>query len=55
MFSPRKGTNTRWNSRSSPGVPTREGSQFEVLFRLYGPQKPFFEKKWKLPDIELLR
>ena len=25
---------------------------FEVLFRLYGPQKPLFDKTWKLPDIE---
>jgi hypothetical protein len=23
-----------------------------VLFRLYGPRKPFFEKKWILPDLE---
>jgi hypothetical protein len=25
---------------------------FEVLFRLYGPEKPFFDKVWKLTDIE---
>jgi hypothetical protein len=23
-----------------------------VLFRLYGPEKSFFDKKWVLPDIE---
>ena len=23
-----------------------------LLFRLYGPEKPFFDKKWVLPDIE---
>ena len=23
-----------------------------MLFRLYGPEKPFFDKTWKLPDIE---
>jgi len=23
-----------------------------VLFRLYGPEKAFAEKAWKLPDIE---
>jgi len=23
-----------------------------VLFRLYGPEKPFFDKAWVLPDIE---
>ena len=27
-------------------------AQFEVLFRLYGPDKSFFDKKWVLPDIE---
>ena len=24
-------------------------------FRLYGPEKPFFEKTWKLPDIEKVK
>ena len=33
-------------------VPTKAGGQFEVLFRLYGPEKAFFDKAWKLPDIE---
>ena len=33
-------------------VPTNPSGQFEVLFRLYGPEKPFVEKTWKLPDIE---
>lgn len=32
-------------------VPTG-GRGFEVLFRLYGPEKPLFEKKWKLPDLK---
>jgi hypothetical protein len=35
-------------------VPTSAGEQFEVLFRLYGPEQPFFEKRWRLPDIERL-
>ena len=30
----------------------RAGGQFEVLFRAYGPEKSFFEKKWQLSDIE---
>src|SRR4029077_10968533 len=30
-------------------VPTNASGRFEVLFRLYGPQKPFFDKLWKLP------
>ena len=33
-------------------VPTNPNGQFEVLFRLYGPEKPFVNKTWKLPDIE---
>jgi hypothetical protein len=33
-------------------VPTSPNGQFEVLFRFYGPEKPLFDKTWKLPDIE---
>lgn len=33
-------------------VPTKAPGGFEVLFRLYGPEKDFFDKKWLLPDIE---
>ena len=33
-------------------VPTNPAGKFEVLFRLYGPEKPFFDKVWVLPDIE---
>jgi hypothetical protein len=33
-------------------VPTDPHRRFELMFRLYGPQKPFFEKTWKLPDVE---
>jgi hypothetical protein len=33
-------------------VPTRANEKFEVMFRLYGPEKPLFDKTWKLPDIE---
>jgi hypothetical protein len=25
---------------------------FEVVFRLYGPEKTFFEMAWTLPDIQ---
>jgi hypothetical protein len=39
------GKDTNW-------VPTAPNRRFEVLFRLYGPQKPLFDKTWKLPDIE---
>jgi len=40
-----KGKESNW-------VPTDTKGKFEVLFRLYGPEKRFFEKKWLLPDIE---
>jgi hypothetical protein len=38
--------------RESNWVPTSANGKFEVLFRLYGPEKPFFDMTWKLPDIE---
>jgi hypothetical protein len=39
------GKQTNW-------VPTSANGRFEVVFRLYGPEKPLFDKTWKLPDIE---
>ncbi len=41
--------------RKSNWIPTKAGGKFEVLFRLYGPEKAFFDKKWKLPDIEKVK
>jgi hypothetical protein len=38
--------------KESNWIPTRADGQFEVLFRLYGPKKPLFDKTWKLPDVE---
>jgi hypothetical protein len=38
--------------KESNWVPTSADGKFEVLFRLYGPEKPLFEKTWELPDIE---
>jgi hypothetical protein len=38
--------------KESNWVPTRADGKFEVAFRLYGPEKPLFEKTWVLPDIE---
>jgi hypothetical protein len=38
--------------KDSNWVPTNAGGQFEVLFRFYGPEKPLFDKTWKLLDIE---
>jgi hypothetical protein len=46
-----------FGSSAPPGkdpnwVPTNPRAQFEVLFRFYGPEKPLFDKTWRLPDIE---
>jgi hypothetical protein len=38
--------------KESNWVPTKPGGKFEVLFRFYRPEKPVFDKTWKLPDIE---
>jgi hypothetical protein len=38
--------------KDSNWIPTDPNGKFEVLFRFYGPQKPLFDKTWKLPDIE---
>ena len=35
-------------------VPTDPEREFELLFRLYGPQKALFDKTWVLPDVELV-
>jgi hypothetical protein len=40
------------SGKESNWVPTNADGGFEVLFRFYGPEKPLFEKTWKLPDIE---
>jgi hypothetical protein len=37
--------------KESNWVPTQSGGGFEVMFRFYGPEKPLFDKTWKLPDI----
>jgi hypothetical protein len=39
--------------KESNWVPTN-GRGFEVLFRFYGPEKPLFDKAWKLADLELV-
>jgi hypothetical protein len=33
-------------------VATDPNGRFEVIFRLYGPEKALFDKTWKLPDIQ---
>jgi len=41
--------------KESNWVPTDSKGRFELLFRLYGPKKPLFEKAWTLPDVEEVR
>jgi hypothetical protein len=31
------------------------GRDFELLFRLYGPEKALFDKTWVLPDAEKVK
>ena len=31
-------------------MPTDPRRGFELMFRLYGPKKEFFDKAWELPD-----
>ena len=47
FFAPKAPSGKETNS-----VPTDANGRFEVLFRLYGPEKPFLDKTWVLPDIE---
>jgi hypothetical protein len=37
--------------KESNWIATKPGTRFEVMFRAYGPEKAFFDKTWKLPDI----
>jgi hypothetical protein len=37
--------------KASNWIPTSPDGVFEILFRLYAPQKPLFDKTWVLPDI----
>lgn len=38
--------------KESNWVTTGKDGEWFIIFRLYGPDKPFFDKSWKLPDIE---
>ena len=40
------------SGKDSNWVPTDPARKFELMFRAYAPAKTFFEKMWKLPDIE---
>jgi hypothetical protein len=31
------------------------GEDFFLIFRLYGPEPPLFNKTWTLPDVELVK
>ena len=36
-------------------IATVAGRDWFPYFRLYGPERAFFDKTWKLPDIERLK
>ncbi|HEY1329478.1 MAG TPA: DUF1254 domain-containing protein [Casimicrobiaceae bacterium] len=41
--------------KESNWVPTDPQRGFELLFRVYGPKKEFFDKVWVLPDVEEMK
>src|SRR5262245_15876048 len=36
-------------------VPTDPARKFELMARFYAPKKEFFDKVWKLPDVEKMQ
>jgi hypothetical protein len=40
------------SGKESNWVPTDPQRGFELMFRLYAPKKEFFERTWRLPDVE---
>jgi hypothetical protein len=36
-------------------VQTLPGKSFNLLYRMYGPLEPWFDKSWKLGDFELVK
>lgn len=40
------------SGKESNWVPTDPKREFELLARFYGPEKPFFDKVWKMGDVE---
>ena len=36
-------------------IQTIAGRGFFIYFRLYGPEKPWFDRSWKLDDIERVK
>jgi hypothetical protein len=39
--------------KDSNWVPTDPARGFELMARFYGPKKEFFDKVWKLPDVQI--
>jgi hypothetical protein len=54
------GSTTIWFAPEAPKgheqnwIQTMPGKSFNVLFRLYGPLEPWFDKTWKPGDLELV-
>jgi hypothetical protein len=41
--------------KESNWVPTDPARKFELMARFYAPKKEFFDKVWKLPDVEKVK
>jgi hypothetical protein len=46
---------TPLEGKESNWIPTDPVRQFELMFRAYAPTKAFFEKVWKLSDVEKVK
>jgi hypothetical protein len=43
------------NGKEANWLPTVPGKRFFLIFRFYGPEPSFFNKSWKLNDVEKLK
>lgn len=43
------------DGKDSNWVPTDPARKFELMARFYAPKKEFFDKVWKLPDVEKVK
>ncbi len=41
--------------RNCLGVQTIPGKGWNMLFRLYGPLDPWFDKTWRVGEVELVK
>jgi hypothetical protein len=60
VVNPDGSTNIYFGPTAPPGheknwLRTLPGKGYFVMLRLYGPTQPYFDKTWKLPDIQKIK